>query len=149
MSVKIVPVTLATAKAFVNEHHRHNKAPVSHKFSIGLADDDNRLVGVVIVGRPVARALDDGSTAEITRCCVTGEKNANSMLYGAAVRAAKAMGYCKIVTYTLPTESGASLKAAGFRLDGETTHSGGWDTPSRHRANTDYPVGKKLRWVRT
>lgn len=146
--MNIVPVALAQAKAFVNDNHRHNKAPVSHKFSIGL-QDGGTLIGVAIVGRPIARLLDDGWTAEVTRVCVLpNHRNANSMLYGAAVRAAKAMGYRRIITYTLPSESGSSLKAAGFRLDGTTSHKSGWDTPSRPRAN-DTPVGLKNRWVHT
>jgi hypothetical protein len=86
---------------------------VGHKFSIGCAKD-GKLVGVAIVGRPVSRYLDNGETIEVNRLCTTGEKNACSMLYAAAARAAKAMGYKKIITYTLDTESGVSLRAAGW-----------------------------------
>ena len=105
------PVTLRTAQGFVDENHRHNTAPQGHKFSIGLWEDDE-MIGVVIVGRPIARANDDGLTAEITRCCVIeNQPNANSLLYAAAWRSARGMGYRRIIT---PSESGASLKAAGF-----------------------------------
>ena len=115
MSLRIVPVTLAEANAFVGRLHRHNKPVVGAKFCVGVADE--KLVGVAIVGRPVARKLDDGMTAEITRVCTDGTRNAPSMLYGACRRAARAMGYDRIFTYTLPEEGGASLRAAGFKLD--------------------------------
>ena len=107
------PVSLKEANAFVAEHHRHHKPVAGHKFSIGCALD-GRLAGVAIAGRPVSRYLDNGLTLEVTRLCTTGEKNACSMLYAAAARAAKAMGYKKIITYTLDTEHGASLRAAGW-----------------------------------
>lgn len=107
--MELTPITLRQAQAFVNEHHRHNIAPRGHKFSIGL-EKDGILIGVCIVGRPIARYSDDGKTAEVLRVCVLeGNPNANSKLYGAAVRACKAMGYTKIITYTLPEEGGASL----------------------------------------
>lgn len=146
--MNLVPVTLTQAQQFVGLNHRHNAAPQGHRFSIGL-QEDGELIGVAIVGRPIARLLDDGWTAEITRVCVLpGRKNANSMLYGASVRAAKAMGYRKVIIYTLPEESGSSLRAAGFRQDGVTTmHKTGWSTPARHRDNNGYPIGQKIRWV--
>ena len=108
-------------------------------------------MGVVVVGRPIARAQDDGYTAEVTRCCVlAGQPNANSKLYAAAVRAAFAMGYRRVLTYTLPEESGASLKAAGFAPAGMTRASpAGWDVPSRPRERpARYPDGAKIRWVK-
>ena len=103
----LTPVALATANAFVNAHHRHHKATAGHKFSIGCAKD-GELVGVAIVGRPVSRYLDDGWTLEVNRLCTTGERNACSILYAASARAAKAMGYRKIITYTLDSENGSS-----------------------------------------
>lgn len=117
--MELTPITLRQAQAFVSENHRHNTAPQSHKFSIGLAED-GELIGVCIVGRPTARHMDDGHTAEVLRVCVLeGKPNANSMLYGAAARACKAMGYKSVITYTLPEESGASLRAAGFVAEGK------------------------------
>ena len=107
----LTPVSLAKANAFVAEYHRHHKPTVGHKFSIGCSEN-GRLVGVAIVGRPVSRYLDDGLTLEVNRLCTTGAENACSMLYGAAARAARAMGYQKIITYTLDTEPGTSLRAA-------------------------------------
>jgi len=114
--LKVVPVSLKAANAFVNEHHRR---VIGHKFSIGC-EADGRLVGVAIMGRPVSRYLDDGLTLEVNRLCTTGEKNACSMLYAAAARAARAMGYQKIITYTLDTKPGTSLRAAGWVCAGPT-----------------------------
>ena len=112
-SLAPVPVTFREASAFVAAHHRHNKPPRGHKFSIGVRDG-MQLRGVVMVGRPIARAFDDGRTAEVNRTCTDGTPNANSMLYGAAWRAAKAMGYLRLITYTQRGESGASLRAVGW-----------------------------------
>lgn len=144
----LVPVTLREARAFCGEHHRHNVSPKAHKFSIGLAKS-GELIGVAIVGRPTARRNDDGLTAEILRVCVLeGSRNANSKLYGACVRACKAMGYTKVITYTLLEESGASLRAAGFIPETMAKRRAkGWDTPSRRREKPEkYPEGQKIRW---
>ena len=130
--LKIRPISLKTAQQFVKDHHRHNKPPTGHKFSIGLYDGDI-LIGIATAGRPVARALDDGLTLEITRTCTNGERNANSMLYGAIVRAATALGYIKCVTYTQQDESGASLRGAGWTPVQALRVRSGWDTPGRPR----------------
>ena len=148
MKYYLQPISLKEAKQFVDEHHRHNVSPQGHKFSIGL-NDGEKVIGVVMIGRPIARHNDDGWTLEVIRCCVTeGHKNANSMLYGAAWRAAKAMGYSKLITYTLKEESGTSLVAAGWHVIGETKpRKGGWDTPSRPRVMADkYPLEQKTIW---
>ena len=105
------PVSLAEANAFVALHHRHHKPVRGHKYSLGCFTG-GQLVGVAITGRPVSRYLDDGLTLEVNRLCTDGTRNACSFLYGAAARAAKAMGYRKIITYILDTEDGASLRAA-------------------------------------
>ena len=115
--LSLVPVSLKDANAFVAEHHRHHKPVTGHKFSLGCIQED-QLVGVAIVGRPVSRYLDDGATLEVNRLCSTGEKNVCSFLYGAAARAAKALGYQRIITYTLDTEPGTSLRAAGWECRG-------------------------------
>jgi hypothetical protein len=112
--MKVVPITFRAACAFVAELHRHNKPPRGHKFSIGLNDERGDLVGVAMAGRPVARHFDDGLTLEVNRTCTDGTRNANSMLYGAVWRAAKAMGYTRCITYTQADETGASLRAAGW-----------------------------------
>ena len=139
----LIPVSLKEANAFVAAHHRHHKPVTGHKFSIGC-ECDGRLVGVVIAGRPVNRYLDNGLTLEVTRLCTTGEKNVCSMLYAAAARAAKAMGYRKIITYTLDTEDGVSIRAAGWTCAGP---AGGkrW-TGQRHPAADLYPAQMKLRY---
>jgi len=131
--MKIVPTTLATAQEFVKNHHRHNKPPVGHKFSVGVQTDWGLLIGVACAGRPVARFFDDGFTLEVNRTCTLGDKNANSMLYGAVWRAGKAMGYKRCITYTQHDESGASLRAAGWVRVKDLPANKGWDTPSRPR----------------
>jgi hypothetical protein len=137
-------VSLDEANAFVRDHHRHHPPVVGHLFSLG-AFIAAQLVGVVIVGRPVARLRDDGLTAEVTRLCTDGTANACSFLYGAAARAAFALGYLRIGTYTLPDEGGASLRASGWKLMGERG-GGEWSVPSRPRQSARHPTGTKLLW---
>ena len=148
MPYELCPISLKTCAEFVRLHHRHNEPPKGWKFGIGLRSG-GQLVGVVACGRPIARKLDDGYCAEITRCCVLeNQPNANSKLYAAALRAARAMGYRRAVTYTLPEESGASLKAVGFKFDGQTEYRP-WDTASRPRVLPEkYPAGSKCRWIK-
>ena len=116
--MRITPITLREASAFVEKHHRHHKPPQGALFAIAASEGD-QVVGVAIVGRPVARLANDGWTAEVTRLCTIGNKNACSMLYGASWRAARAMGYRKLITYTLPQEGGSSLRGAGWTCLGE------------------------------
>ncbi len=139
----LIPVSLAQANEFVRQHHRHHKPVAGHKVSIGCAEN-GRLCAVAIVGRPVSRYLDDGFTLEVNRLCSDGTKNACSILYAAAARAARAMGYRKIITYTLDTESGVSLRAAGWTNAGL---AGGkaW-TGSRRPAQPLYPAQMKYRY---
>jgi hypothetical protein len=145
MSLVIVPTTLEEANAFVSMHHRHHKPVIGHKFSIAAASGET-VHGVAIIGRPVARGNDDGMTLEVNRCCTDGTKNACSMLYGSAWRATKAMGYRRLITYTLPAEGGVSLRAAGWTLVGERG-GGNWNTPARPRIDTDAALrGQKLLW---
>jgi hypothetical protein len=113
--------------------HRHHGPPAGCKFCIGVADDQDVLRGVVIVGRPVARLLDDGLTLEVTRTATDGTRNACSLLYAAAWRASKALGYRRLVTYTQRGETGASLRAAGWRVIAQRPPHAGWDRPSRPR----------------
>lgn len=141
--LSLVPVSLKDANAFVKNHHRHHKPTTGHKFSIGC-ECDGQLVGVVIAGRPVSRYLDDGRTLEVNRLCTTGERNACSMLYSAAARAAKAMGYKKIITYTLDTEPGVSLRASGWTCMGL---AGGKRWTGKRRPAVDLcPPQMKLRY---
>jgi hypothetical protein len=134
-------IRLAEANDFVARHHRHHKPVIGHLFSLG-AVLDGELVGVAIVGRPVARMRDDGATAEVTRLCTDGTKNACSFLYGAAARAAFALGFKRIGTYILASEPGTTLKAAGWRLIGQTD-GGSWSRPSRER-HDKHPTQPKL-----
>ena len=145
--MNIRPVSLKFAQQYVREHHRHNKPPVGHKFSVGLFDGE-RCVGVAVAGRPVARMLDDGLTLEVTRTCTDGTRNANSMLYGAIVRAATALGYRKCVTYTQHDESGASLRGAGWTPVQQLASRGGWDAPSRPRQDINSAGVARTRWER-
>jgi len=141
--LELTPIDLAEANAFVAEHHRHHKPVVGHKFSIAVSEDD-KVVGVVIVGRPIARFLDDGWTLEVNRCCTDGSKNAPSKLYGAAARAAFSLGYKKLITYTLSEEGGASLRGVGWKCIGRAG-GGSWNSKVRPRVDK-HPLQEKLRW---
>lgn len=145
VALRVTPITLREANAYVALHHRHHKPVPGAKFALAVSDADV-VRGVAIVGRPVARLSDDGLTLEVNRCCTDGARNACSMLYGAAWRAAKAMGYQRLVTYTLPEEGGASLRAAGWTLIGKRG-GGNWNVPSRPRVDTAEALrGQKLLW---
>ncbi len=143
MALEIVPITLKEANQFVRDRHRHHGPVTGHKFSIASSDGE-RIVGVVIVSRPVSRHLDDSWTLEVTRLCTDGTRNACSMLYAAAWRAARAMGYKRLITYILESENGASLRAAGWRCVGQ---AGGLRWTGKRRPEVDlYPAQMKLRF---
>jgi hypothetical protein len=141
VKLKHVRIDLTEANAFVEQHHRHHKPVIGHLFSIGASLED-KIVGVVIVGRPVARLRDDGVTAEVTRLCTDGTRNACSFLYGKAARAAFALGFQRIGTYILANEPGTSLMATGWRLIGET-NGGTWTRDARPRVDK-HPLQNKL-----
>lgn len=141
--MNIVPVSLAEANAFVARFHRHHQPVVGHKFSIAVAAD-GEVVGVAIVSRPTARMSSDGWTLEVTRLCTDGTRNACSALYAACWRAVKALGYRRLITYTLDSEPGDSLRGAGWRLIGERG-GGSWSCPSRPRVDK-HPLQGKLLW---
>jgi hypothetical protein len=143
--MRIIPITFKKACEFVKEFHRHNKPPVGHKFSIGL-ENNNQLIGVAMAGRPVARHFDDGLTLEVNRTCTDGTKNANSMLYGAVWRAAKAMGYVRCITYTQAEECGSSLRAAGWIKVKELPSREGWDCRSRPRKDIGTAGKDRILW---
>lgn len=143
MKLALLPLTLSEARTFVREHHRHHRAPPGGLFAIGAGCGD-QVIGVVIVGRPVARMISDDFTAEVTRLCTDGTRNACSLLCGAAWRAARALGYRRLITYTLPEESGASLRAAGWRCIG-AAGGGSWSRASRPRVDL-HPLQRKLCW---
>jgi len=141
-----VPCELGEANAFVKQHHRHHQPVPGHKFSLAAVLLE-KVVGVAIVGRPVARRIDDGWTLEVNRVATDGTPNACSALYGAARRACFALGYRKLVTYTLASESGSSLRGAGWRLLGAATSrvGQGWSVKSRPRVDK-HPLQAKLKW---
>ena len=146
MALVITPITLKSANEFILHQHRHHKPSQGHKWSIGLMEDD-KIVGVAIVGRPVARGSDNGLTAEVTRLCTNGVKNGCSMLYGACARVAKEMGYKKIQTYILDNEPGISLKASGWVLEALTA-GGQWKRNDGVINRTDQPINPKQRWAK-
>ncbi|GAA4912604.1 XF1762 family protein [Streptomonospora salina] len=131
MSLHLIPVSLAEAKAFIEVFHRHLPPPRGHKFSIGAADQAGVLVAVAVVGRPVARGLDDGRTLEVTRLAADGTPDACSMLYAACRRAARALAYERLVTYTRAEEPGTSLRAAGWAAVAALPPRGDWHPPRR------------------
>lgn len=141
MKLEIVPIFQAEAFAFIEQFHRHHKKPVGSVFQIACSDGE-KIVGVATVGRPVSRHLQDGFTLEVNRLCTDGTKNACSILYAAAWRATRELGYRKLITYILDTESGTSLKASGWKLIGQR---GGisWNVPSRPRVDKA-PLQKKI-----
>lgn len=187
-ALEIVPVTFRQAATFIAAHHRHHGPPQGMKFTLGVAHDAG-LVGVAVVGRPLARHFDDGRTAEITRTCTDGTPNANSKLYAASWQATRALGYRRLITYThhrvcrtcdrtedvhttdagtrpgrrivappsgcahhgctCPRyesgETGASLRAVGFRATAHLPAHRGWDRPSRHRQPQRHTV-PRTRW---
>lgn len=143
MPLHLQPITYAEACVFIAAHHRHHLPPQGWKYGVAV-NDGERVVGVITVGRPVARNLDNGLTLEVTRCCTIGTHNAASMLYGAAWRAAKALGYTRLVTYTLISEPGTSLRAAGWRSLYQTA-GGSWDREGRPRVDT-HPIEQKTLW---
>lgn len=144
--LQIVPVAFREACAFVAAHHRHHRPPQGHRFSLGVATLDGRLVGVAIIGRPVARSLDDKLTVEITRLATDGTPNACSALLRAAWRTAHSAGYRRMITYTQATESGASLRGAGLRKSAELPPNTGWDRPNRPRQPTGNENVARIRW---
>lgn len=146
MTLHLAPVRFRDAAAFVAMWHRHHQSPVGMVFAVGAADSDGVLHGVAIVGRPVARLFDNGQTLEVTRTATDGTFNCNSLLYGAAWRAAKALGYTRLITYTQAGETGASLRAAGWRVLAERPAHPGWDRPSRPRTATGTEAIPRTLW---
>jgi hypothetical protein len=142
--LQVVPSELAEANAFVEQHHRHHRPVIGHKFSIAVADEGGAVRGVAIIGRPVARMLDDGWTLEVLRLATDGCKNACSALYAAAWRTVREMGFRKLVTYILDTEPGTSLRAAGWKCVGEAG-GGSWSRANRPRVDK-HPTQSKLRF---
>ena len=120
MKMKCIPISMAEANDFIVKLHRHSKKVRGCKFCLGALKDD-KLVGILVLGRPVARKLDNRYTAEILRTCSDGTKNVNSFLYAKKLGTyGELMGGNKIITYTLQKESGVSLNACGFEKEAVT-----------------------------
>ena len=154
--MKAVPLTLTEANQFIAQHHRHHFPIKRDKFRVGC-EVGGKLVGVATVGNPVARKLCDGYTLEVTRLCTDGTKGVCSFLYSRAARIAAELGYKKIITYILQTESGTSLKASGWHCEDEKCGGVSWNVPSRPREIVvhtlfgdveKYPMCLKQRWAK-
>lgn len=144
--LRIQPISFREAAAFIADYHRHMPPPVGWKFGIAVTStDDHAIHGVVMVGRPVSRRLDDGWTLEVNRCCTDGTPHVASKLYGAAWRVAQNLGFRRMVTYTLAntTEHGASLRGAGWVEAGELKGAS-WTCASRPRDTKN--VHDRIRW---
>ena len=156
--LKAIPIELKEANEFVEALHRHHSPVHRDKFRIGCVDEQGNLHGVIQLARPVSRMLDDGKTIEVVRCCSDGTYNVCSFLYSRAARIAKEMGYERIITYILNSETGTSLKASGWKLENADCGGGSWNVPSRPREVVEsqmslfgdnkpkYPTEKKQRW---
>lgn len=142
----IRPATIKQLNSFVEEHHRHHKKVVSHRFSL-LCYNNKEIVGACSVGRPVARNCDPYLTAEVTRLVTNGTKNACSILYAASARICKEMGFKRIQTYILETEPGTSLKASGWAFD-HISQGGQWKHTDGKARRTDQPICKKQLWLK-
>lgn len=146
MGLRLCPVTLAQANEHVAAWHRHNLMVPGAKFCVGVCDEEGVLHGVAICGRPVARAYDDGDTLEVNRVATDGYRNSSSMLYGACARAAFALGYRRVITYTRADEGGSSLRAAGWDVIASRPPRPGWSAPSRPRDNQRYDTVQRQLW---
>ncbi|WP_405776227.1 XF1762 family protein [Streptomyces sp. NBC_01538] len=146
MTLHLVPVRLREAAAFAQDRHRHHAPPPGQIFAIGAADEDGVLRAVAVVGRPVARHLDDGATLEVTRTCSDGAQNANSLWYGAAWQAGKALGCTRLITYTQDGESGARPRGANGRVVAHRPPRRGWHTPSRPRLTRGTKCVARTLW---
>ncbi|HZW08125.1 MAG TPA: XF1762 family protein [Phycisphaerales bacterium] len=156
MSLTLKRIGFTPACEYVHLFHRHHEPPAGHRFSLA-AWRCGLLVGVAIIGRPVSKAWDEERVVEVTRCCVDGTPNACSFLYGAAARAAFALGFERIQTYTLVSEAGASLRGAGWVLEAETdggqwTRGGDYGDAAQgilfERNREDQPTEPKRRWAK-
>lgn len=155
MKLALCPITIGEARTFVERHHRHHRAPQSGLFAVAVmrppeGEEDEAIIGVAVIGRPIARAYQDGYTAEVTRCCVLdGFPNACSMLYGVSWRAARALGYRRLITYTMASERGYSLEASGWRVVAERPAKS-WAEHSKARPRVDRsPPAQRRLWEQT
>lgn len=139
-----VPCTVQRAREIVGGLHRHHGPSTSALYAAAVATEDGTVVGVALIGRPVARLLDDGWTLEVTRVATDGTPNACSALYGIARRLAAALGYARLITYTRADEPGSSPRAAGL-VDEGPIRARSWDRPGRRRTDKTEIVQRR-RW---
>lgn len=145
--MKVTPLTLRQANEYIEKNHRHHKPVQGHRFSIGAVDNAGSILGVAVVGRPVARMVNAYDVAEVTRLCTAGEKNVCSFLYSACARICREMGFKKIQTYILETETGGSLAASGWTYEGPAG-GGQWKHTDGKKRRDDQPIDKKSRWAK-
>ena len=141
-----VPLELREANQAIEVWHRHHHPTKFHRFSVGCVDEDGVLRGAAVVHKPVSRGYNPKEVLEVARVATDGTPNACSILYGASAKVAKALGYLRIQTYTLPSESGSSLRAVGWVCEG---HAGGgvWKRSDGKPRRDDQPTEVKLRWA--
>lgn len=145
MNLQIVPISIKQANEYVAKWHRHNSPVRIARFALAVQGEDGNIHAVGIVGLPLARALMDGYIVEILRVASDGTRNTCSMLYGNCRKAAFALGFNRVITYNLHTESGASLKAAGFQLVCTTAGGKTWQNrPGRKHQQVVF--SEKNRW---
>lgn len=142
--MKAVPMTRDAVNTYLRQHHRHHGAVSGYRFAVG-AECNGRLVGVAVVGRPKARMIDQYRVVEVTRLCTDGTKNVCSFLYSRCSRLCREMGFDRVFTCILESESGKSLRAAGWEYE-YTTDGGSWDRPSRRRTDKA-PTEPKQVWA--
>jgi hypothetical protein len=143
-ALHVVPITLAEANAYIERFHRHNGALPSAKLTSAVVDEEMVVHGVAVAGLPKARELMARTTLEINRVCADGERNACSLLYASMLRAGRALGYTRFVTYSLKSENGASLRAAGWTPVAEW--AGGKWSEMRGTGSDGHNTGPKVRW---
>ena len=143
----LVPISNEVAKDCIQRWHRHNGTTYFGDFlRVGCATDDGVLVAVGVAGRPTARHFANGQTLEVWRVASDGTFNSTSMLYGALSKAGFALGYTRIITYTQADESGASLRAVGWRVVAQRSAREGWNSPSRPRDDARYMTSARTLW---
>jgi hypothetical protein len=152
--LSLKPIGMTEAQEFVKHHHRHNvEVPFGPRFAISVIDESGELCAVAIVSHPVSRALNGGGyIGEVRRVCTKpgAPRNCCSMLYAACWQAWYAMGGTRMVTYTLESELGTSVIAAGWKRAGFSRgHAPGtsWDTHKRKGKVTGTVTPQnKWRW---
>ena len=152
--INIKPVSIKNANEFIKTYHRHHR-PTSRnsgRWALAAYDNENELIGVAIASNPVSATYMDGITLEVTRLCVkeNAQKGTASFLLSKCCRIRKEMGGSRIITYTLESESGSSLKGAGWNLVGHVKPHNRWIEKSKYdgkaRDKLEIYQLSKYRW---